>query len=214
METITSFKQKLRQGVKSGITVIEDVLKLQADRFISLRNRDNYNWNHTIQSLELIAPGKVSVRIYWQGDLTDGAYSFDLKEIAAASMSRYDYKIKASWDGHYERHGLLRIDPFELREAFLLIADDLDDGPLQEIEKRAREVELDDIKQSRYSNVWYFQDNREAYWNGALGVYEHLGKSPQTYMAMSDDELRKVISEVYAANEKLDAEISRDAKKQ
>ena len=33
-------------------------------------------------------------------------------------------------------------------------------------------------------------------------------------MAMSDDELRKVISEVYAANEKLDAEISRDAKRQ
>ena len=210
MNAITELKKRLRSGTADAFSAIKDAIRVIGgkDKCITLHNRNNYNWNHVLCGFYLNDKDEVCVRIYWQGDSTDGYKCESLYPLASASRSKSDYFIASEWDGHYERHGKLRIDPFELREACLLIADDLNDGVRSRMENRARTVALDEIQDSRYSQVWYWQDSREMYWNGKLAVYAFLSSDPEKYMAMPQNDLRKIIREVYEINELLDKEIA------
>ena len=167
---------------------------------------ENYNWTHGIEGVHLDSKGVVHVRIYWQGDSTDGNDYMPLSK----AMERNN-RIPGRWydDGKTERYPIT-VERKELSAMFKEVARLLQDD---EIRKRKD----DKIRQAVSSRVF-----PEFYRRYGSGVFSGETRARNGYEAvralisaewrrlkdLPDDELWKAVGKVRNQNYKFDHELA------
>ena len=180
---------------------------------------NNFNWNHSIEGFYLSDKGELYAHIYWQGDSTDGTDSV---------LARYlvgGYTIKAEWDnvggswGMVCRHSPLNIDADEIHKAVKaiipLLSSDLikarkkynENRPfVMPFYKRINTLLLNDRPYNRYGDEEYKQKR-----HNAESAVRCLVEDAKKYMAMTESEVKRILTKIYEQNYKLDSEFKTNA---
>ena len=179
------------------------------DKSICLWKRVEFNWNHRVEGFRLGKGGRVLVKVYWQGDSTDGDDYVYLTDVLRNGIDVI--KAEHHWDGYrtYEVHSDIRVRREEVESLIKELAKWLSASEIKErklAEQRSQfRISLNPKMNEFYkrgSHGWMRRD--ESNDNGCNAVRELLDKEIDKLMKLTMEEVHNIMEKVFRQNCKSD----------
>lgn len=168
------------------------------------------NWNHWVRGFSVGKNGNLYVKVYWQGDSTDGNDYVSFNEVYGSGKSII--RAETYWDGYRTRftHGDIIVEKFEVESLIKFLAEWLSPSA---IKKRKISAELSKVKEiisnklgneyfTKYAHRW--GDNEE-YYNGRRAVDEWVKAQGTDLVKMTIEDVLAMVDKVFLANYKTDS---------
>lgn len=167
------------------------------------------NWNHWVRGFSVGKNGILYVKVYWQGDSTDGDDYVSFNEVYGRGKSVI--RAETYWDGCRTRftHGDINVEKFEVEQLIKLLAEWLSPSA---IKARKISAELSKVKReidNKMGNEYYTKyarrfGNNEEYYNGRGGVNEWVKAQGVDLLKMAIEDIFAMVDKVFQANYKSD----------
>jgi hypothetical protein len=179
---------------------------------INLWKRVEFNWNHRVEEFRVFGnDGRVSVKVYWQGDSTDGDDYVYLNDV----LRKGTHTIKAEhfWDGYRtcEVHSDIRVEREEVESLIKELAKWLSPEEIKERKISAQISEIHKEIDSKLGNDYYrryaskgWGSKNEEYYNGFRAVKQLIKGWGKEILKMSKEDIFKAVDKVFHANYKTD----------
>lgn len=164
--------------------------------------RAEFNWNHCVTAFRISGLNKrLLVRVYWQGDSTDGddyVYFDDLYRNGKSTIKSTD------------QHGTLYVEKEELTELISNLAKWLMPNEIKARKIRAEISKIESMVSRKLGNEYYrnyynkYNSNGEPYYNGCGAVRKMLEEQGEKLLKMSEEEILKAVEKVFKVNFKSD----------
>lgn len=167
------------------------------------------NWNHWVKGFSVGKNGILYVKVYWQGDSTDGDDYVSFNEVYGRGKSVI--RAESYWDGNRTRftHGDINVEKYEVENLIKLLAEWLSPSA---IKARKISAELSKVKRdidNKMGNEYYTKyarrfGNNEEYYNGRGGVNEWVKTQGVDLLKMTIEDIFAMVDKVFQANYKTD----------
>ena len=167
------------------------------------------NWNHWVKGFSVGKNGVLYVKVYWQGDSTDGDDYVSFSEVYGRGKSVI--RAESYWDGYRTRftHGDINVEKYEVESLIKLLAEWLSPSA---IKARKISAELSKVKReidNKMGNEYYTKYARrfgsnEEYYNGRGGVNEWVKAQGVELLKMTIEDIFAMVDKVFQANYKTD----------
>lgn len=167
------------------------------------------NWDHWVKGFSVGKNGVLYVKVYWQGDSTDGDDYVLFCDVYGKGRSII--RAESYWDGCRTRftHGDINVEKYEVESLIKLLAEWLSPSA---IKARKISAELSKIKKvisSKIGNEYFTKyarrfGNNEEYYNGKCGVNEWVTAQGTDLLKMSEEDILTMVDKVFLANYKND----------
>lgn len=167
------------------------------------------NWNHWVKGFSVGKNGILYVKVYWQGDSTDGDDYVSFNEVYGRGKSVI--RAETYWDGCRTRftHGDINVEKYEVESLIKLLAEWLSPSA---IKARKISAELSKVKReidNKMGNEYFTKyarrfGNNEEYYNGRGGVSEWVKTQGVDLLKMAIEDIFAMVDKVFLANYKND----------
>jgi hypothetical protein len=151
--------------------------------------------------------GILYVKVYWQGDSTDGDDYVSFNEVYGRGKSVI--RAETYWDGCRTRftHGDINVEKYEVENLIKLLAEWLSPSA---IKARKISAELSKVKReidNKIGNEYYTKyarrfGNNEEYYNGKGGVSAWVKAQDVNLLKMAIEDIFAMVDKVFQANYK------------
>ena len=182
------------------------------EKEISLWKRVEFNWNHRVEGFRVSSTnGRVLVKVYWQGDSTDGDDYVYLTDVLRRGIDVIPAKHYFDCGRTYEVHSDIRVEKEEIDSLIAELA-----KWLSPAEVKARKIadQIYTIKcevTKKLGNEYYNQYaskgwgcKNEEYYNGRRAVTEWLDNAGKDLLKMDMETIFKVVDTIFHKNYKSD----------
>lgn len=202
-------------------TTLENLIKEVISKFgnkykeINLHNMVEFNWNHRVEGFSIASNGRVLVKVYWQGDSTDGDDFVYFTDVLRKGTEVIRAQHEWLGDRTYCKHGDIRV---EKDEVMSLVAELSKWLSPTEIKARKISAEISAIKNeisSKMGNDYYRQyasrwGKNEKYYNGRSAVNELIKQLGKDILKIEKEKLFEIIDKVFLSNYKDDYYFEKD----
>lgn len=167
------------------------------------------NWNHWVRGFSVGKNGILYVKVYWQGDSTDGDNYVSFNEVYGKGKSVI--RAETYWDGCRTRftHGDIIVEKFEVESLIKVLAEWLSPSA---IKARKISAELSRVKgiisrklgNEYFSKYAYRCGDNEEYNNGRRAVDEWVTAQGTDLIKMALEDILAMVDKVFLANYKND----------
>ena len=207
-KTMKFYREELAKSQNNTMleTLIKEVLEKWGGKYTEITpKRVEYNWNHRVESFLLGKNGKVLIKVYWQGDSTDGDDFVYLADVLRKGEDVIRAVHHFDCGRTYEVHSDICVE----REEVLNLVKSLV-GWLSPNEVKARKlaeqrsqfrISLNPKMNEFYkrgSHGWMRRD--ESNDNGCNAVRELLDKEIDKLMKLTMEEVHKIMETVFRQN--------------
>ena len=182
------------------------------DKDISLWKRVEFNWNHRVEGFKVASTnGKILVKVYWQGDSTDGDDYVYLNDVLRKGTDVI--KAEHHWDGYrtYEVHSDIRVEREEIDSLIAELAKWLSPEEIKARKISAQLYEISKEIESKLGNEYYTKyasrgwgSKNEEYYNGCRAVRELIKVWGKDVLKMAKEDIFKAVDKVFHTNYKTD----------
>jgi hypothetical protein len=184
------------------------------DKSISLWNRVEFNWNHRVEGFRVAKNGQVLVKVYWQGDSTDGddyVYFTDVLRKGTDVIRAVHHWLG---DRTYEVHSDIRVEREEVESLVGELAKWLSPSEIKErkINNLIYEMErgLSPLKNDLY-NTYYDRWNSELYYNGIYAIDSLIKQKGKDLIKLPMEQVKEIARKVFLQNKKSDSLIPKES---
>lgn len=212
-KTAKYYREELTKS--HNISTLENLIKEVCTKFggkdksISLWNRVEFNWNHRVEGFSLGKSGRVLVKVYWQGDSTDGDDYVYLTDVLRNGTEVIPAEHEWLGDRTYCRHSDIRVKREEVDDLVEELAKWLSPKEIKErkIAKQRSQFRISlNPKMNEFykrgSHGWMRRD--ESNDNGCNAVRELLDKELDKLMKLPMEEVHNIMESVFRQNCKSD----------
>lgn len=175
------------------------------DKSISLWKRVEFNWNHRVEGFRVAKNGKVLVKVYWQGDSTDGDDYVYLSDVLRKGIEVIRAEHFYECGRTYERHSDIRVEREEVENLIVELYKWLTPSEIKE-RKLAEQRSQFRISLNPKMNEFYkrgghgFFSRDESNDNGCGAVRELLDKELDKLMKLTMEEVHNIMEKVFRQN--------------
>ena len=177
---------------------------------IYLGRRVDFNWNHRVDGFRTSSKnGRVLVKVYWQGDSTDGDDYVYLTDVLRNGTDVIRAEHHWLGDRTYEVHSDIRVEKYEVESLVKELAKWLSPSEVKERKIAAELIEVEmkiDNKLSdlytRYASKW---GRNEEYYNGSRAVREWVQKTNKELLKMNLEDVLKIVETIFLKNKRSDS---------
>ena len=198
------------QNVNTLNTLIKEVVtKFGSSNQLYLSGTE-CNWDHWVRGFSVDKNGVLYVKVYWQGDSTDGDDYVLFNEVYIKGKSII--RAESYWDGKRTRftHGDIIVEKFELESLIKVLAEWLSPTAIKErkisaeLSKVKREIDnkIGNEYYSKYASKIY--SCNEEYFNGRNAVREWVNTQGVNLLKMTIEDIFAMVDKVFKANYKSD----------
>lgn len=199
-----------------SVTDLENLIKEVCTKFggkdnsISLWNRVEYNWNHRVEGFDIAKNGRVLVKVYWQGDSTDGTDYVYLTDVLRKGIEVIRAEHHFDCGRTYEVHGDIRVEKYEVVSLVSELAKWLSADEIKKRKISAMLFEKEQVVNRKLGNDYYNEyacgwgANKEGYYNGCAAVRQLVKELGEKLLKMEDAEILRVVDVVFKKNNKND----------
>ena len=188
-------------------TLIKEVCtKFGKDKEISLWKRVEFNWNHRVEGFRVSSTnGRVLVKVYWQGDSTDGDDYVYLTDVLRKGIDVIPAEHEWLGDRTYCRHSDIRVERDEVESLIGELAKWLSPKEIKE-RKIAEQRSQFRISLNPKMNEFYKRGNHSGWHrdeyndNGCSAVRELLDKELDKLMTLTMEEVHSIMEKVFRQN--------------
>ena len=197
------------QSVNTLNTLIKEVVtKFGSDNDIYIAGTE-CNWNHWVRGFSVGKNGILYVKVYWQGDSTDGDDCVPFSEVFGRGKSVI--RAETYWDGYRTRftHGDINVEKFEVEQLIKLLAEWLSPSAIKARKISAELSKVKEIITNKLGNEYFTKyahrcgDNEE-YYNGRRAVNEWVTAQGTDLLKMTIEDILAMVNKVFLANYKND----------
>ena len=188
-------------------TLIKEIVTKFGSRNVLSIGGAECNWNHWVKGFSVGKNGVLYVKVYWQGDSTDGDTHVLFSEVYGRGKSVI--RAETYWDGYRTRytHGDINVEKYEVESLIKLLAESLSPSA---IKARKISAELSKVKRdidNKMGNEYYTKyarrfGNNEEYYNGRGGVNEWVKAQGVDLLKMTIEDIFAMVDKVFQANYK------------
>lgn len=168
----------------------------------------NFNWNHTINAIEVYNNKKVILSVYWQGDSTDGSKSICLTDAIKGT------RIPAEYDNIGNRavcrHSAIDVTREDADNAIKALGEYISLDAIKAREKAKIKAEREKEMEMRVNGLCFGNKahnkwgSDERYSNGKRAVNAVVKRDFDKLFSLKDEELKAILDKVYWQNHKSD----------
>lgn len=190
-------------------TLIKEIVtKFGSDKSLYIGGAE-CNWNHWVKGFAIGKNGDLLIKVYWQGDSTDGNDYVSFNDVYGRGKSVI--RAETYWDGYRTRyrHGDINVEKYEVEKLIKLLAEWLSPDAMkarkvaEELRKIKGEISsiLSDAYFTKYARKW---GNNEEFYNGKGAVNEWVEKQGNDLLKMEKVDIFAMVDKIFQANYKSD----------
>lgn len=175
------------------------------DKSISLMNRVDFNWNHRVEGFSIGKSGRVLVRVYWQGDSTDGDDFVYLTDVLRKGVDVIPADHYFECGRTYCKHSDIRVEKYEVESLVAELVNWLSPAEVKARklaeQRRQFRISLNPKMNEFYkrgSHGWMRRD--ESNDNGCNAVRELLDKELDKLMKLTMEDVHNIMEKVFRQN--------------
>lgn len=184
------------------------------DKSISLHQRVEFNWNHRVEGFRIAKNGRVLVKVYWQGDSTDGDDYVYLTDVLRKGTDVIRAQHEWLGDRTYCRHGDIRVEKYEVESLVKELAKWLSPNEIKERKIRDMIYEMEKslipLKNDLYKR-FYNKYNSECYYNGIYAIDSLIKQKGKELIKLPIERVKEIAEQVFMQNKKADSLIPKDS---
>lgn len=167
------------------------------------------NWSHWVRGFSVGKNDILYIKVYWQGDSTDGDACVPFSEVFSRGKSVI--RAETYWDGYRTRftHGDIIVEKFEVDSLIKLLAEWLSPTAIKARKISAELSKVKEIISNKLGNEYFTKyarrcGNNEEYYNGKGAVNEWVKAQDTDLLKMAIEDILAMVDKIFLANYKSD----------